>query len=252
MYQYFQAGPDALVRRWADAGNKHIHLDNPDTLFSEYIAGICSAKWGPDHKATTQWHLYSEPENLFPLPNVWLGVSVENQQAADERIPLLLETPAAVRFLSCEPLLGPVSLEKWMPIYKEAETLKEYANGIFQYERPGVPGWHRFSAKSKIDWVIAGGESGPGARPMHPDWARGLRDQCQAAGVPFFFKQWGEWAPLSQNDGIWATDSKSCVRFSVDGKKEEGGWPLQRVGKKTAGRLLDGQTWDGMPEVANG
>lgn len=97
-----------------------------------------------------------------PLPNVWLGVSVENQHFADERIPLLSDTPAAVRFLSCEPLLGNLNLQ-----------------------------W-----STGIHWVICGGESGTNARPMHPDWARSLRDQCQSAGVPFFFKQWGEFAPM--------------------------------------------------------
>jgi protein gp37 len=101
----------------------------------------------------------------WPLSNVWLGVSVENQQWADIRIPALLDTPAAVRFLSCEPLLGPINL--------------------------GEP------ADTRVDWVIVGGESGRGARPMHPDWARSLRDQCTAAGVPFLFKQWGEHAPRS-------------------------------------------------------
>lgn len=104
----------------------------------------------------------STPKPLSPIPNVWLGVSVENQQAADERIPLLLQTPAAVRFLSCEPLLGAVDLSKYI-----------------QESQP----------TGAIHLVIAGGESGPGARPMHPDWARSLRDQCQSAGVPFFFKQ---------------------------------------------------------------
>ncbi len=130
-----------------------------------------------------------EAERLFgidpgavtkPLPNVWLGVSVEDQARANERIPLLLETPVAVRFVSAEPLLAPVA--------------------IFDMDGPvdvpdGVP--------SPIHWVIAGGESGPGARPMHPEWARGLRDQCQAVGVPFFFKQWGTWVP---NDAAFRAD----------------------------------------------
>lgn len=105
----------------------------------------------------------------WPLPNVWIGVSVEDQKSADLRIPILLDTPAAVRWLSCEPLLGPVDIsrDEWL-----------------------------FSGKGNcVDWVVVGGESGPGARPMHPDWARSLRDQCAAADVPFLFKQWGEWAP---------------------------------------------------------
>ena len=105
------------------------------------------------------------------LPNVWLGVSVENQRRADERIPHLMQTPAAVRFLSCEPLLGPIELD-----------------GIWGY--PGAADSEQL-AVWPIHWVIAGGESGPGACPMDAEWARSLRDQCATAGVPFFFKQWG-------------------------------------------------------------
>lgn len=150
-----------------------------------------------------------------PLPNVWLGVSVEDQTRADERIPDLLATPAAVRFLSCEPLLGPVDL-RWIAEPDEDKDgvidallgCNWIDNGRGEQFRPVRPGhqdrvMHRWVcspeadilANRKLDWVIAGGESGPGARPMHPDWARSLRDQCAAAGVPFHFKQWGHWAP---------------------------------------------------------
>jgi protein gp37 len=139
-------------------------------------------------------------------PNVWLGVSVEDQRAADERIPLLLRTPAAVRFLSCEPLLGPVDLGRWL-------ICEPCDDG-----RPVTMGTILHCQNPRLDWVIVGGESGPGARPMHPDWARSLRDQCQAAGVPFFFKQWGEW--------------------DFEG---------YRIGKKYAGRLLDGREWNEFP-----
>ena len=104
---------------------------------------------------------------VWPLPNVWLGVSVEDQARADERIPDLLATPAAVRFVSAEPLLGPVDLT-W---------LKPTINALSPINHPS------------LDWVIAGGESGPAARPMHPDWVRALRDQCAAAGTAFFYKQ---------------------------------------------------------------
>lgn len=106
------------------------------------------------------------------MPNVWLGTSVEDQAAANSRIPHLLRCPAAVRFLSCEPLLGPVELGTWLDI-GPSEARFSYSPGVF----------------SQIDWVIAGGESGHGARHMHPDWARSLRDQCRTAGVPFFMKQ---------------------------------------------------------------
>lgn len=139
----------------------------------------------------------------WPLPNVWLGVSVENQKRAEVRIPKLLETPAAVRFLSCEPVLGPVDFSAWL--------------GRMEYERDdGQAAIYR----PALGWVIVGGESGPGARPMHPTWVRTIRDECQAAGVPFFFKQWGE---------FYGTGN--------------------RVGKKAAGRRLDGRTWGEMPPL---
>lgn len=153
----------------------------------------------------------------FQLPNVWIGTSVEDQKRADERIPHLLKCPAAVRFLSCEPLLGPVDLL-----------------------RPAFDGSESFSRMGGIDWVIVGGESGPRARPMHPDWVRTIRDECGVAGVPFFFKQWGEWRHgLDLQD--W-TDN-DLKRFSADH-----GNSYVRVGKKRAGRVLDGRTWDEMPK----
>ncbi len=152
----------------------------------------------------------------WPLPNVWLGVTVENQRFADERIPLLLQTPAAVRFVSYEPALGPVDFGK----YLEREWVIPQCMSGDGPERSGP----------KLDWVICGGESGPGARPMHPDWARSVRDQCQAARVPFFFKQWGEWLPAMQ-DG----DGKRVLNCSND---------AIRCGKKAAGRILDGLEWN--------
>lgn len=108
-----------------------------------------------------------------PLPNVWLGVSAEDQKRAKLRIPALLDTPAALRFVSAEPLLGPIDLDR-------ADLDARVDGGI--------------------DWVIAGGESGPKARPMHPDWVRSLRDQCAVSGIPFFFKQWGEYLPVPVED----------------------------------------------------
>lgn len=186
----------------------------------------------------------------LPLPNVWLGVSVENQRAADERIPLLLQTPADVRFLSCEPLLGPVDLSRWMaqPPFYMADCEKCGYIASSQYFSGGdediiCPKCYNSvcadgpAYDSKIDWVIVGGESGPNARPMHPDWARSLRDQCEGAGVPFFFKQWGEFVSVSEVVG--------------DGAHHyfEDGATVRRVGKAKAGRTLDGRTWDEMPEV---
>lgn len=155
------------------------------------------------------------------FPNVWLGVSVEDQESAEMRIPHLLATRAAVRFLSCEPLLGPVDFsEIGNAIFNRERSIRKlmYGPTACNYEQADS-----MIAYPEIDWVIVGGESGPNARPMDPNWARLVRDQCQASGVPFFFKQWGEY-------------------------NKEG----QRVGKKAAGRLLDSREWNEMPytEVA--
>lgn len=157
----------------------------------------------------------------WPLPNVHLGVSVEDQQHADERIPLLLKTPAAVRFLSVEPLLGLVDLTRLRPA-----GCSGWIDAIGRREHRGPSVFH---VETGLDWVIVGGESGPGARPMDIAWVRSIRDQCRAALVPFFFKQWGEHAPVS-----------GCAYHIAP--------PMQRVGKKKAGRILDGRTWDEIPE----
>jgi protein gp37 len=163
------------------------------------------------------------------LPNVWLGVSVEDQKSADERIPLLLNTPAAVRFVSCEPLLGPVDFWKFATREETFGSMFDHRGSYGFY--PGLPP-EPIKYHEGIDWVIVGGESGPGARPMHPDWARSIRNQCVDAGVSFFFKQWGEW-----------------IHNYFDMPKEIAGWYPERVGKKNAGRLLDGVEWNQFPEV---
>lgn len=172
----------------------------------------------------------------WPLPNVWLGVSVENQAAADERIPYLLQTPAAVRFVSCEPLLGPIRLERdWLRCPGGAE----YGHGM---SLTTVHAGGCCKRHPKIDWIIVGGESGPGARPMHPDWVRSIRDQCQAAGVAFFFKQWGEYCYPSQ----MSSDTWQQVDMAINlGHHSDS--PI-RVGKRLAGALLDGREWREWPD----
>src|SRR5690606_37330544 len=127
----------------------------------------------------------------WPPPNVWLGVSCERQQEADERIPDLLATPAAVRFVSAEPLLGPIDFARLGDA--------TFRLNAFTGEAEHTLGF-KDRTRGRLDWIIVGGESGPGARPMHPAWARSIRDQCASAGVPFFFKQWGSWAPTSGVD----------------------------------------------------
>lgn len=138
-----------------------------------------------------------------PLPNVWLGTSAEDQRRFDERIDALMSTPAAIHFLSCEPLLGPIDTRRYKPA-----------------------------------WIIVGGESGPGARPMHPDWARELRDQCEVKGIRYFFKQWGEYRPATIDD-----PDRICGTIGIASDMAI----LARVGKHAAGRLLDGRTWDEFP-----
>ncbi len=170
----------------------------------------------------------------LPLPNVWLGVSTEDQKWADIRVPALLDTPAAVRFISAEPLLGPIDLRDHLPHFTDL----------------GSP--------PSLDWVIVGGESGHNARPMHPAWATSLRDQCATAEVPFLFKQWGEWgpcAPYDQASGVYdfrhgrgiSLDGTLCMPGERQGNAREGLAIIFRAGKKSTGRVLDGRTWDGYP-----
>lgn len=167
---------------------------------------------------------------LSVLPNVWLGVSVEDQKRADERIPDLLATPSAVRWISAEPLLGPVNLDcpdyDWM----------QHPDGL------GISG-----NRLLLDWVVVGGESGRGARPMHPDWVRSIRDQCAAAGVPFFFKQWGEFLPTVEQGT--EVDLRKIGKDHVAANPTESGTHMRyrRVGKGRAGRLLDGREHNEFP-----
>lgn len=206
-----------------------------DRLAYEYKVDGRMNDWETD--APIQW----------PIPNVWLGVSVEDQKTFDERWPLLEATPNALPWLSIEPLLGEIRIPQ--------------------------------SAFRTLRWVVVGGESGPDARPMHPDWARSIRDQCTAAGVPFFFKQWGEWLPFEETAQMpFYRDCGSGVEYDAHGMNFTDGFdggsflgakwmdPMEtiifnsefkandasylRIGKKKAGRELDGRTWDEMPEVS--
>jgi protein gp37 len=201
------------------------------------------------------------PEGWFEMhPNVWLGASIVNQDEADRDIPKLLQVRAKVRFLSMEPLLGPVDLKLWRPARDDdRQDLDGYCDTFIT------------AAGAGLHWIIVGGESGPGARPMHPDWARGLRDQCARAGVPFLFKQWGEWKPVTD-----VTEIESYPYFvkrdPMDGRVTQAGcyhlphqveacmtdphygwrYPIVKVGKKAAGRLLDGVQYDGFPGAKSG
>lgn len=180
--------------------------------------------------------------DMMPLPNVWIGATIVNQEEADRDIPKLLAVPAKVRFLSMEPLLGPVDLT--------GEYLKMK---LGEYPFRGLPSEHRTKLVDLLDWVIVGGESGPDARPVHPDWARELRDQCKAAGTAFLFKQWGEWMP-GQKHGDKVELVFEPNSPTGPNKPEFTDWPdgscAARVGKKAAGRKLDGRTWDEFPATA--
>ncbi|GAB3380705.1 DUF5131 family protein [Amycolatopsis echigonensis] len=176
--------------------------------------------------------------DIWPLPNVWVGVSVENQRWADIRVPTLLDTCAAIRWISAEPLLGPINLGALSTREGPVDALM----GNLDHAR-GPDGRLRAMENPRplprLDWVVAGGESGHGARPMHPNWVRSLRDQCDFASVPFLFKQWGAWAPES----VVASETGAATARCVDWDGEA----MQRSGKGRTGRTLDGRTHDQYP-----
>lgn len=171
----------------------------------------------------TEW----APNPFFePLPNVWLGVTAENQYQANKRVPLLLATPAAKRFVSVEPMLSQIDL---VNVYGDA---------------PWTPGTRQLG---HIDWVICGGESGLGARPMHPDWVRFLQAECHCAGVPFFFKQWGEWGQIKvtmmKKDSSHKNIKKLYCIFPGEPTVV-----MAKMGKKLSGNLLDGRLYNEYPK----
>lgn len=186
-----------------------------------------------------------------PLPNLWVLTSIEDQKTADERIPWILRIPAAIRGVSVEPMLGEVNLThlpnpgfgEWQRYY---DALKGEAWCVNQYGDID-----RSPCEPKIHWVICGGESGSGARPVFPYWIRSIRDQCRMAGTAFFFKQWGEW---SHNRGT--KNPRRAVFVGSNGMIEDGSIGIEddlvlvhRVGKRAAGRVLDGREWLEFPEV---
>ncbi|MFF6844699.1 DUF5131 family protein [Streptomyces tanashiensis] len=204
------------------------------------------------HRAEKVYGLPATAPWAWPLPNLWLGVSVENQQWADIRIPALLDTPAAIRWISAEPLLGPIDLTNVDTLNVLRGDSTGHENGLHWVDGP------------TLDWVVAGGESGHGARPAHPDWFRTLRDQCVKEGVPYLFKQHGAWADRTTLTGdqraaasIW-DDKRVTYVHPADGRTQShGDWgpndhtqgwaAMQNVGKKAAGRQLDGRIHDEYP-----
>lgn len=231
---YFWKKPRMIfVCSMGDLFHKDVHSDWIDDVFtvmklaSHHIFLILTKR--PERMKE---YLSNAPWNL---PNVWLGVTAENQQRADERIPVLLDTPARVRFVSVEPMLEPVDLNKKECIcstWRKGHTIGTY-----------------------LDWVICGGETGPGSRPMHPDWVRTLQYDCQEAKVPFFFKSWGDWR--AAGDHYDTEHCKLLNRKTGTLVPVVGGWGawqdaedwecVRNFGKKKAGRELDGRTWDEYP-----
>lgn len=173
-------------------------------------------------------------------PNVWLGVSAEDQQTANERIPLLLRVKSAVYFASLEPLLGSVNLH--------SAVWRYWADAFYGNSTTS-------SIVGLLDWVIVGGESGPDARPMHPNWARSLRDQCREAGVPFFFKQWGRWKKIQIDKrgkgDVLVSPKRGIVeklpKFEQNPHDYKNIVAMESIGKKATGRFLDGKIWSQFP-----
>jgi protein gp37 len=170
------------------------------------------------------------------LPNLWLGVTAENQLTADARIPILLSIPAAKRFVSIEPMLEAICLKKWLMVEKDKDGL---SRGF-----------------GNLDWIIVGGESGHKARPMHPEWVRSIRNQCKTANVPFFFKQWGEWkeGSVPNYNPIIVLNNGKFGNYEQT-KQYRPIWNqsrpviMSKVGKKEAGCELDGQYHKEFPKI---
>lgn len=240
---------------------------------SARTAAIAEATIEMPGTADLVWENVEDTADLknWPLPNVWLGVSVEDQKAANHRIPHLLNTPAVIRFVSCEPLLDAVDLERICLVPQKPGSGRagihiNALNGKYLESGCSYTGdWITNPTLDEkpplqLDWVIVGGESGKNARPMHPDWVRSIRDQCTAAGVPFFFKQWGEWAPgecekkYSERTFETATlfgDSWSTYKITFKQSETlhcDDSPDLWRFGKRNVYNCLDGIYHDAYPE----
>jgi protein gp37 len=182
---------------------------------------------------------------LLPFSNIYLGLTVCNQAEADEKIPVFLQVPGK-KFLSIEPMLGEIELRPFLNCFNEDPPIKPGIHFLSKEEQEAVKKWEK-TAPRMINAVILGGETGPGARPMHPDWVRSVRDQCAAAGVPFFMKGMGEWEFLPKTV-ISATPvpGKTPPWGKYEVRTWDDGWSI-RVGKKEAGRLLDGREHNDLP-----
>lgn len=213
-----------------------------------------------------RWESSGSGEGFPCGDNIWLGVTAENQARADERIPILLSIPAAGHFVSLEPMLSAIDLTPYLPIEPKCPECGAKVGRpkcLFELGPAGCPRfdlmdeWQERKRRGFLAHVIAGGESGPGARPTHPDWVRWVRDQCQEGGVPFFWKSWGAWAPLAASIdyphrapyGTFFENGEWTLGVRPLGGDIHGLCAMFRGDKKAAGRLLDGREWDEYPEA---
>ena len=259
-----------IAKKAAVAGRRERVFVNSLSDWADNHGSITSGRRGEIFEAAKHYPhldfllLTKRPQNMARFlpddwgdgyPNVWLGISAENQDEMERRAPILLSTPAARRWLSAEPMLGPMNLFK----LREASGLTFNALS----KKTGVS----FRGQG-LDWVVAGGESGAQARPIHPDWLRALRDQCDLANVPFFFKRWGEWGPdeggeNQATDPIWEGRTRAAAwngatplsagewvfaqsGYDLPTDAGVGEW-VYRLGVKRNGRALDGRTHDAVP-----
>lgn len=232
-----------FVCSWSDF--YHVDADPVRSWMWDVIRARPGIRWQILTKRTDRILDHLPPDWGNGWPNVIHLASVENQEMADKRIPELLLVPGR-KGLSVEPMLDRIELRQVRNDHADGDALLFPLAGEVICDGMNEPVPLR---NGGISWVICGGESGPDARPMHPDWARSIRDQCQAAGVPFFFKQWGEWAevPALAGSGPARADQRHVATHNGGGAEVA---LMRRVGKRVAGRLLDGRTWDEMPRVS--
>jgi protein gp37 len=235
------------VPRLNDPDDRPACQDDLHTKLFRIIENTPNLRWllltkRPENVLSTiEWCLDTNAESwLKGNDHVAIGASIEDQPSADKRIPELLKIPASMLFVSVEPLLGPITLN-YIQFNREVEI--DALNGTHGFIRP-----HR-EINPKLDWVIAGGESGPQARPAHPDWFRSLYYQCQASNVPFFFKSWGEWAPVKK-EGDTLTLTGTC-NFTDKPKWHEfqDGQVMAKIGKRASGASIDGKEYMQRPET---
>lgn len=214
-----QRTPSELIKAWSHAADAFVRMDDEDEYFHEEVSCLCSYDWTHakyDHRIKVipigaERKPWEYTDRFFPLPNVWLGVTAENQAQADKRIPYLLLTPATKRFISIEPMLDNIDMKRIL--VKKSDAPERGKPDITIDVLKGWFGGFNYNERTKLDWVIVGGESDPNARPMKKEWVLNIKRQCDEQGVPFFFKQWGTYG----EDGV--KRNKKANGCLLDGKE---------------------------------